>query len=119
MKAWLINIQRIFVSKNNKPKGRAGFLAFDDPRALINFSADIINELKKSNIGIVYNIFKTKNGLYIFKIDEKVKPDILTGENAKMKAESILNKEYEINLKQNVMKEIIKEVSEKIEITIY
>jgi hypothetical protein len=113
------NYSTDLVSKNNTPKGRVGFMAFDDPKAIINFSPEIINELKKSDKGIIYKIYKTKNGNFIFKIDQKVKPDILTGEKARLKAESILEKEYEINLKQSVMKEIIKDVSDKIEITIY
>ena len=107
------------VSKNNDPKGRAGFMAFDDPKAVINFSADIINELKNSNLGIVFKIFLTKNGYYIFRIDEKIKPKILTGDEAKLKAETILKTRFDSNLREKVINDLLNEVKDKIEIIIY
>jgi hypothetical protein len=107
------------ISKNNTPRGRAGLIAFDDPRSLLNFSQIILDELKKSNAGIVKKIFPTKNGLYIFKIDEKVKPKILDDQSKKNKAETHLEKEYEKKMKEALVKEIIKELREKVEIINY
>lgn len=107
------------ISKNSNPKGRAGFIAFDDPRVKNSFSEEILNHFENSNIGLINKIFETKNGLYIFKIDSKVLPKILSDEEANLKAESILINQYKINLRENIRKKIISELKQKIEVIYY
>ncbi len=107
------------ISKNSNPKGRAGFVAFDDPRAKNSLSDEILNSFKNSNIGLINRIFETPNGLYIFKIDSKVFPQRLSDEEANLKAESILINQYQINLRENTRKKVISELKEKIEVVYY
>ena len=102
------------ISKNNKPAGRIGFLAFDEPKAVSSFSLEIINELKTRNKGVIEKVFKTENGLYIFKIDEKYKPIRLPEDEAKIKAEGILKSRNEDRLREVTKQRLIKMVEAKI-----
>lgn len=107
------------ISKNNSPKGRVGFVAFDDPRIINSFSKEIIDDLKKSMIGIIYKAYESKNGLYIFRIDEKIKPRILKNDEARVKAESYLEKENEKKAKENFKKKLIEELKKELNIEYY
>lgn len=107
------------ISKNATPKGRAGFLAFDDPRVKNSLGDEILDALKKSNIGLINRIFETNNGLYIFKIDSKVIPKKLSEDEAYYKAESILISEYNTNIKETVRRKLINELKQKIEVIYY
>lgn len=107
------------ISKNNTPKGRVGFIAFDDPRVIKNFSQEILNDLGKSAKGIVYNVYETRNGLYIFKIDEKFKPKRLNNDEIRIKAESYLENEHERKVKDNLKKDLIEELKKQINIEYY
>ncbi len=107
------------ISKNNSPKGRIGFIAFDDPRILNSFTEEIIIDLKKSDLGIIHNIYETRNGLYIFKIDEKIKPKTLKNEEAKIKAESYLEKENAKKEKDIFKKKLIEKLRKEIDIVYY
>lgn len=104
------------ISKNNTPKGRVGFIAFDDPRVTAHFSKEIIDDLKKSEVGIIHKVYETQNGLYIFKIDERIMPRKLNNNEAKIKAETYLEKENEKKIKQNLKKKIIDELKKEIKI---
>jgi len=107
------------ISKNSTPKGRAGFIAFDDPRVINTLSEEILNAFKTANIGLINKIFETNNGLYIFKIDSKILPKKLSEEEANLKAESILINEYNINLREKVRKKLIEELKQQIEVIYY
>ncbi|HOJ62912.1 MAG TPA: peptidylprolyl isomerase [Spirochaetota bacterium] len=107
------------ISKNSTPKGRAGFIAFDDPRVKNSLTEEILLAFKSASIGLIDKIFTTNNGLYIFKIDSKVLPKKLSEEEANYKAESILISEYNTNIKESVRKNLIEELKQKIEIIYY
>ena len=107
------------ISKNNSPKGRVGFIAFDDPKTITSFSKEIINDLKKSDKGIVYKVYETRNGLYIFKIDKKYKPKRLNNDEIRIKAEAYLENEHKRKIKENLKKNLIEELKTKIKIEFY
>lgn len=107
------------ISKNYDPKGWVGFIAFDDPRITESFSSEIVTVLKQSEVGVVKKVFETQNGLYIFKINKLVKPNIVTGDQAIIKAESLLKKEYNKKLKEKVKNTLLRDLSQKLDIKIY
>lgn len=107
------------ISKNNAPKGRIGFIALDDPRVINSFSKEIVDDLKKSEKGIIIKVYETKNGLYIFKIDEKIKPQRLDKDETRIKAETYLINAYQRNQKENFKKQLINELKNVIDIIYY
>lgn len=107
------------ISKNAETKGRVGYLYFDDPKVYNSFNEEIIGTLKVANPGVINRIFETKNGLYIFRIDEKLKPQKLLKEQAIIKAREILRKRYFENLYTNVENKIIDEMKKKVIVVIY
>ncbi len=107
------------ISLNNNPEGRIGSIALDDPRTLEKFSKEILDEFKKAKIGIIKKVFETKNGLYIFKINEKIKPKKLSDDAARIKANGYLQKIHKENLEKKVKDQLINELKEKIDIIIY
>lgn len=107
------------ISKNNFPKGRIGFIAFDDPRVINSFSKEIVDDIKKSEKGIIIKVYETKNGLYIFKIDEKIKPQKLDKDETRIKAETYLINTYQRNQKESFKKQLINELKNVIDIIYY
>jgi hypothetical protein len=107
------------ISKNNTPKGRVGFIAFDDTRVISKFSQEIINDLQEADKGIIYKVYNTRNGLFIFKIDEKIQPKRLNEDQVIIKAESYLEKEHEKKIKDNLKKDLIEKLKNDIEIVFY
>lgn len=107
------------VSLNTFPKGRVGIIRFDDPRAIKNLSDEILNSLKDNPIGIIKKIFETPNGLYIFKIDDKITAKKLSKEESILKAQSHLVKNYEDNLKEKTRAKLINELKSQIELIYY
>jgi len=101
------------------PKGRVGVINIDDPRINQVFSPEIANIFKTKKIGIIHKVFETKNGLYIFKIDDTVEPVKLSEIEMRIKAESLLIKDYEMDLKSRTKEKLIKELKENIDIVIY
>jgi len=101
------------------PKGRVGVVNIDDPRVSQVFSPEIAELFKAKKVGIVYKVFETKNGLYIFKIDDTIDPVKLSELEMKIKAESLLIKDYEMDLKSKTKEKLIKELKESIDVVIY
>ncbi len=115
----VIKYSEDLISKNNTPKGRIGFIALDDPRVLNSFSKEIVDDLRKSDKGIIIKVYETKNGLYIFKIDEKIKPQRLNKDETRIKAETYLINAYQRSQKENLKNQIINELKYYIEIEFY
>lgn len=107
------------ITKHQDEPGKAGFIAFDDPRSSKSFSADIIRTLKNSNIGIIETIFETNNGLYIIRNDKMVEAVKLSADQALIKAESYLKKLHNTRVKSKVKEDLITDISSKINIKIY
>ncbi len=105
------------------PKGRVGIINIDDPRVSRVFSTEIAEALteafKTRKIGLIPKIFETKNGLYIFKVDEIIEPVKLSETEMKIKAESLIVKDYEMELRSRTRDKLIKELKENMDIVIY
>ncbi len=106
-------------SLNSIPKGRAGAIRFDDPKAVSTLSEEILQNLKENQIGTIKKIFETKHGLYIFKIDEKIQAKKLNKEESVLKSQSFLQKKHEENLKNKIRERLIKEIKNQIEVILY
>lgn len=107
------------ISKNAQKKGRVGYIYFDDPKVQNSFSSEILSALKIANIGVINKIFETKNGLYIFKINEKVKPQKLSKEQTIIRARDILKRKYSENLYVVLENRVIEEMKKKVIIIMY
>ena len=101
------------------PKGRVGVINVDDIRVSQAFSLEIVEAFKTKKIGIIYKVFETKNGLYIFKIDDSIEPVKLSEIEMKIKAESLLIKDYDMDLRSRTKEKLIKELKKSIEVIIY
>jgi len=107
------------ISKNASSKGMVGFISFDDPRTLSSFSEEIIDAFEKSNAGVILKVFSTRNGLFIFKIDEKIESEKLSHKYALVKAKDFIERRYK-EKKQNEIKEtVVEELKRKMFCEIY
>jgi hypothetical protein len=107
------------ITKNATPKGRAGEILFDDPRVMLKFTQEILKDLKKANKGILLKIFSTYNGLYIFKIDEKIAPEKIIDKAAEIKAKDFIQKNHRMAQEKKVMEALLEELKKKITYIIY
>ncbi|HNZ27159.1 MAG TPA: peptidylprolyl isomerase [Spirochaetota bacterium] len=107
------------ITANNDEKGFVGAIAFDDPRTQKSLSEEIIETLKISPEGLVKRTFETLNGIYIFKIIQKIAPKQLSREEIKIKADYFLRSEYKNNARENTRERLIKELKEKFDVTLY
>ncbi|MBN2544692.1 MAG: peptidylprolyl isomerase [Spirochaetes bacterium] len=107
------------ITKNAQIKGRVGYINLDDPKYNNSFSTEIVDSFKIAGVGLVNKIFETKNGYYIFKIDEKLQPQKISKEASFIKARDILKRENEEKMSETVKNVLIKELREKVIIIIY
>jgi hypothetical protein len=107
------------ISLNTIPRGFVGRISLDDPRSLRSFSQDILDAFEKNDVGLIEKVFETVNGLYIFKIDRKIEPRVLPEEAMRQKAESWLQNEYNLNLRNSVKENLMKKMEKVTDITIY
>ncbi len=107
------------ISKNNTPKGKIGRVLFDDNRFQLRFPNEVGKELKKAIPGVVLKIFKTYNGLYIFRIDEKIPPQKIEGKAAQIKAKEFLERKFREKQEEKIYKDLIEELKTKISYIIY
>lgn len=107
------------ISANGDEKGFVGSIAFDDPRTQKSLSEEIIENLKISQEGLVKRTFETPNGIYIFKIIQKIAPKQLSREEIKIKADYYLRSEFKNNARENTREQLLKELKEKFDIRLY
>jgi hypothetical protein len=107
------------VSAKSVPKGHVGIIYFDDPRVVRSFNDNILTELKKAESGVLKKVLESGNGLYIFNIEERIKAMKLSKEEAKLKAESFLLKDYNTNMKNKLREKMINDLKKNVDITIY
>lgn len=108
------------ISLEARPTGYVGTLYFDDPRTYEYLSREIVEELKKiEQPGLLEKTFVTRNGIYIFYIDEKLDPKKINEDKARMKAADILKIRKERELKEEIRNRVIKDLKKKADIVIY
>ena len=99
--------------------GYAGVIAFDDPRVEKSFPQNVIKALESAEVGTIMQIFQTSAGFYIFRIEAKVPPTKLYGEEARIKVESFLKNEHKKNLREKTRDKLIKQLEKEFDIKIY
>ena len=99
--------------------GYAGVISFDDPRVEKSFPQNVIKALESAEVGTIMQIFQTNAGLYIFRIEAKVPPTKLYGEEARIKVESYLKNEHKKNLREKTRAKLIKQLEKEFDIKMY
>jgi len=107
------------ITSNDDEKGFVGSISFDDPRTQKSLSEEIIESLKSSPEGLVKRTFETPNGIYIFKIIQKIAPQQLSREEIKIKADYYLRSEYKNSARENTRNQLLKDLKEKFDIRLY
>ena len=99
--------------------GYAGVVAFDDPRVEKSFPQNVIKALESAEVGTLLQIFQTNAGLYIFKVEAKIPPTKLYGDEARLKVESFLKNEHKKNLREKTRTRLIQQLEKEFDIRIY
>jgi hypothetical protein len=107
------------ISSGRTPKGRIGIIYFDDKRVDANFTSEIISYLKTSKEGLINKVFTTKDGLFILKIDERIKAKKYSKEESILKAQSVLKKESENDKINKSRLKLIEDLKKIVDIVVY
>ena len=99
--------------------GYAGIISFDDPRVEKSFPQNVIQALETAEVGTLLQIFQTSAGLYIFRIEAKIPPNKLYGDEARLKVESYLKNEHKKNLREKTRAKLIQQLEKEFDIKIY
>lgn len=108
------------ISIQAQPPGFVGDIYLDDPRTYENLSREIVEDLKLiKEPGLISRTYATRNGIFIFYIDDRIKPKLLDEDRRRMKAKDILRIRKERELKNKLRKKIIFEMRKKADIVIF
>ena len=107
------------ISLNASPKGRIGNLYFDDPRINGKLTDEMISAFKNEKTGIIKQVFSSKDGLFIFKIEEKLKAKKYSEKESILKAEAFIRKDHENQMLKSLRSNLFNDLKSKIDMKIY
>ncbi len=107
------------ITLSAKPVGRLGKIYFDDPTILNRFGSEIIKIFKDSGAGVLKRTFDTKDGIFIFKIDSKIKPYFYPEKDARRMASDYIKYNTISEEKKKIYNEKLKELERKFGVEVY